>query len=211
MLDAAEAAGVVHALATEFRWATGQELLRRVVRDGVDRRAARSPPSSSTCRCSPIRDPKCPTGGRTRRRAAVGSARHAPHVVDQIRTTLGEFDGVSAALSNLAPHGWTAEDGYSVRFRLRSGVDGIMQSCAGDLGPILVTTRIAGTTATAWLEGEGVAVADASGTRTVDVPAGLVLAPPDPPPADLMVTTYDLHALDRHRPRAVHAHGGGVP
>jgi predicted dehydrogenase len=79
-----------------------------------------------------------------------------------------------------------------VRFRLRSGVDGIMQSSAGDFGPMLVSTRIAGTAGTAWLEGEGVAVADAGGTRQLDVPADLVLAPPDPPAADLMTTAYDL-------------------
>src|SRR5689334_21180781 len=35
MLAAAEAAGVVHLVGTEFRWDTGQALLRRVVRDGA--------------------------------------------------------------------------------------------------------------------------------------------------------------------------------
>src|SRR5207302_3789795 len=35
MLDAAEKAGVVHFLGTEFRWASAQELMRRVVADGA--------------------------------------------------------------------------------------------------------------------------------------------------------------------------------
>jgi predicted dehydrogenase len=120
---------------------------------------------------------------------------YAPHVVDQIRTTLGEFDGVSAALPQLAPHGWTADDSFSVRFRLRSGVDGIIQSSAADFGPPLAATRVTGTTGTAWVEGDAVSVADATGTRQLEVPADLVLPPPDPAPTDLMVTTYDfLHS-----------------
>ena len=191
MLEAAEAAGVVHALGTEFRWATGQELLRRVVRDGV----IGEPRAATFLLHMPLLahpGTEVPDWWSDASQGGGWLGAHAPHVVDQIRTTLGEFEGVSAALQRLAPHGWTAEDSYSVRFRLRSGVEGIMQSSAGDFGPMLVTTRIAGTTATVWLEGEGVAVADASGTRQVDVPADLLLAPPDPPPADLMVTAYDL-------------------
>jgi predicted dehydrogenase len=191
MLAAAEAAGVVHALAAEFRWATGQELLRRVVRDG----AIGEPRLATFILHMPLLahpGSEVPEWWSDASQGGGWLGAYAPHVVDQIRTTLGEFDGVSAALSNLTPHGWTAEDGYSVRFRLHSGVDGIMESSAGDLGSILAVTRVAGTLGTASIEGDSVTVADASGARTVDVPAGLVLAPPDPPPADLMVTTYDL-------------------
>jgi len=35
MLDAAEKAGVVHLLGTEFRWSTGQALAARVIKDGA--------------------------------------------------------------------------------------------------------------------------------------------------------------------------------
>ncbi len=191
MLDAAEAAGVVHFLGTEFRWGTGQELMRRVVRDGT----IGEPRLATFLLHMPLLahpGTEVPEWWSDAAQGGGWLGAHAPHLVDQIRSTLGEFDGVSAALPTLADHGWTAEDSYSVRFRLRTGVDGIMQSSAGDFGPIFVSTRIAGTRATAWLEGEGVAVADASGTRPVDVPTDLVLAPPDPPPSDLMVTAYDL-------------------
>ena len=41
-------------------------------------------------------------------------------------------------------------------------------------------------------------VADRSGTRTLDTPADLQNPPPDPAPADLMVTAYD------------HLHGAGT-
>jgi predicted dehydrogenase len=40
-----------------------------------------------------------------------------------------------------------------------------------------------------------VQVADSTGSRILDVPEDLKNPPPDPPPADLMVTAYDhLHA-----------------
>ena len=191
MLDAAESAGVVHALGTEFRWATGQELLRRAVRDGV----IGEPRLATFLLHMPLLahpGSEVPDWWSDEAQGGGWLGAHAPHVVDQIRTTLGEFAGVSAALPSLAPHGWSAEDSYCVHFRLRSGVEGIMQSTAADFGPVLVATRIAGTRGTAWLEGDGVAVADASGTRQLDVPADLALAPPDPPPADLMTTAYDL-------------------
>jgi predicted dehydrogenase len=37
-----------------------------------------------------------------------------------------------------------------------------------------------------------VSVADASGTRTLPPPPDVPVTPPDPPPADLMSTAYDL-------------------
>ena len=63
---------------------------------------------------------------------------HGSQVIDQIRATLGEFEGVSASLPHVAARAMSAEDGFAVHFRLRSGVDGIMQSTAGDWGPPLV-------------------------------------------------------------------------
>ena len=182
MLAAAEAAGVVHALAAEFRWATGQELLRRVVRDG----AIGEPRLATFILHMPLLahpGSEVPEWWSDASQGGGWLGAYAPHVVDQIRTTLGEFDGVSAALSNLTPHGWTAEDGYSVRFRLHSGVDGIMESSAGDLGSILAVTRVAGTLGTASIEGDSVTVADASGrARSTSLPASCSRHPIRPRP-----------------------------
>ena len=117
------------------------------------------------------------------------------HVIDQIRTTLGEFTGVSASLLNVADHGWTAEDTFSVHFRTQSGCEGVMQSSAADRGPFLITSRIAGTKGAAWTEGDTVKLADDSGTRTIEIPEDLVTNAAEPPPADLLVTAYDwLHS-----------------
>jgi predicted dehydrogenase len=100
--------------------------------------------------------------------------------------------GVNAALPHVAGHAWTAEDSDTVRFGLRSGVEGIMQSSASAWGPPVLLTRIAGTHGTVIVEGDTVLLSDRSGTRPVPVPDHLAPVPPDPPAADLMVTTYDL-------------------
>jgi predicted dehydrogenase len=116
---------------------------------------------------------------------------HAPHLIDQVRSGLGEFAGVSAGLPRVAPHEWSAEDSFSVRFRLTNGVEGIMHESACDLGPPMFMTRIVGTAGTLWAEGGAVFVADLKGTRQLPVPDDLVALPSDPPPMDLLVSSYD--------------------
>jgi predicted dehydrogenase len=114
------------------------------------------------------------------------------HDIDQIRVALGEFAAVSASLPHVVDRGWSAEDAFVVHFRLRNGCVGVMQSVAGDRGPMLFATRVAGTHGAVWAEGDRVQIADASGTRELACPPELVVAPPDPPPAELMHTAYDL-------------------
>ena len=70
-----------------------------------------------------------------------------------------------------------------------------MQSAASDRGPMLFVRRVAGTSGTVWTEGDRVRVADEGGTRDVEMPAELAVAPSEPPPADLMATAYErLHS-----------------
>ena len=92
--------------------------------------------------------------------------------------------------------GWTSEDCYVVQFRTAGGAVGVMQSVASDRGPMLIATRVVGTLGTAWAEGNRIRVADANGTREIAMPDELRVAPPEPPPADLLLTAYDkLHAF----------------
>jgi len=71
----------------------------------------------------------------------------------------------------------------------------MLQSTAGGWGAPVIATRFYGSKGTLWIEGDGVHVADASGTRKLKVPDDLVNPAPIPPPAELMLTTYDhLHA-----------------
>jgi predicted dehydrogenase len=191
MLAAAEEAGVVHLLGTEFRFGTAQALLTRLVGDG----AVGTPRLATFLLLMPLlADP----GGDVPEwwaRAEDGGGwlgAHATHVIDQIRATLGEFSGVSASLSRVSDRPMSADDAYTVHFRTESGVDGIMQSSGSVWGPPVVTTRISGDQGTVWIEGDRVWLADAQGQRIVDPPNDLVTGPPNPPPADLLVTTYDL-------------------
>ena len=60
---------------------------------------------------------------------------------------------------------------------------------------------MAGTRGTAWIEGLGstVKVADANGTRTLDVPVELAVGSASAPPRELLRTTYEQmtgHGLD---------------
>jgi len=195
MLAAADSAGVVHLLGTEFRWATGQALAARLIREG----AIGSPRMATLVLHVPLlADPRgeLPEWWADAGEGGGWLGAQAAHVVDQVRTTLGEFEGVSASLPLVADRSMTAEDSYTVHFRTRTGVDGMMQSTAGAFGPPLFVTRIAGTAGTVWVDFDTVSIADADGQRQVPVPDDLVLPPPDPPPADLLVSAYDqLHAF----------------
>jgi predicted dehydrogenase len=191
MRDAADAAGVIHLLGTEFRFATGQALLTRTVRAG----AIGEPKLATFLLDMPLlAEPgaELPDWWSDAAQGGGWLGAHGSHVIDQIRVTLGEFSGVSATLANVAPRPMTAEDSYMVHFRLVSGVEGFMASSAAAWGPPLVVARVVGTTGTAWVEGDAVRIGDADGSRVVPQPPDLISPPPDPPPADLMVSAYDL-------------------
>jgi predicted dehydrogenase len=191
MEGAADAAGVVHLLGTEFRFATGQALLTRTVRAG----SIGEPKLATFMLDMPLlADPaaELPDWWSDAAQGGGWLGAHGSHVIDQIRVTLGEFTGVSATLANVAPRAMTAEDSYMVHFRLATGVEGVMASSAAAWGQPLVVARVVGTNGTAWMEGDAVRIGDASGSRPVPTPPDLLYPPPDPPPADLMVTAYDL-------------------
>jgi len=195
MLAAAEAAGVVHLLGTEFRFATGQALATRAVRRGEigEPRVA-----TFLLHMPGLADPRgeVPAWWGDRSQGGGWLGAYASHVIDQVRTTLGEFEGVSASLSLLSDRDWTAEDTYTVHFRTRSGAEGVLQSSAGSWGAPIGATRIAGTKGTLWIEGDQVKVGDRDGIRTLETPEDLVVGPPTPPPRELLHTAYDmLHSM----------------
>jgi len=191
LLDAAKRAGVVHMLGTEFRFAPGQALLTRLVRDG----AIGEPRLATFLLHIPLLaapDADVPPWWSDAAQGGGWLGAHASHAIDQVQTTLGEFASVSASLPNVGAHAWTAEDAYLVHFRLHNGCVGVLESVASDRGPMLFATRVAGTLGTAWAEGDRVRLADADGTRDVDCPPDLAVGAPDPPAADLLHSAYDL-------------------
>ena len=182
MLDAAEQAGVFHMVAHEFRWLPDRALFGRAIAQGMigDPRFLVMDQFIPFCA-----DPETPLpkwwfdpgqgGGWL---GAGGS-----HMMDQIRAWLGEFDTLSANLLLVSDRKVDCEDTYSMRFKLKSGVEGSMQQTAGAWGPMASLWRCAGTHGTVWTEQGKVFVADKAGSRELEVPADLTLPPP-PPAAD---------------------------
>jgi len=190
MLAAAEQAGVVHLVGTEYRWGAAQGLATRAIAEGVV-----GTPRLATFLLFGgfLADPDAgaPDWWSAADQGGGWLQAHAPHLIDQVRSSLGEFAGVSAGLPRVAEHKWAAEDSFSVRFRLTNGVEGVMHESASDWGPPMFMTRVAGTSGTLWVEGGAVRVADSAGTRTLPVPDDLAALPSDPPPADLLESDYD--------------------
>jgi predicted dehydrogenase len=181
MLRVAIDAGIVHLVGHEFRFAPERAVIGRAIAEG-QLGAVRL---ISLVQFVPlIADPAArvprwwfdePAGG-----GWLGAA--GSHVVDQVRAWLGDFETVSARLTVVADRRDGAEDTFTVRFRLRAGVDGVLQQTAAAWGPMSGVTRIAGTRGSAWIEGAEAWIADADGTRRLAIPADLQV--PDPPPVN---------------------------
>jgi predicted dehydrogenase len=200
MLDAAEAAGVVHLLGTEFRFATAQALLRRVVQRG-DIGEPRFAMFLLEVPLIADHAAEVPAWWEDRSVGGGWLGAHGSHWIDQVRTTVGEITGVSAALPVVSGRPMSAEDTFTVHFRTELGVEGVLHSSAASRGPMLADQRVTGTLGTAWIQGDEVHVATAEGSGPVEVPDELRLGAPVPPPMDLMVTAYDwMHSMgiDRH-------------
>lgn len=191
MLAAANKAGVVHLLGTEFRFATAQAQLTRVVRSGAigDPRHAIFQLHIPT-----LSDPNAeiPRWWELASEGGGWFGAYGSHVVDQIRATLGEFVGVSASLQRLSPRpDMTADDTYTVHFRLANGCTGLMTASCASAGQMLMTTKISGSRGSAWIEGDDVWTDTGSGPIKLQPPDDLPHEAPDPPPAALLHTTYD--------------------
>ena len=103
---------------------------------------------------------------------------HGSHIIDQVRTAVGEFVSLSATLPTVSARDGVAEDSYAVRFQAANAVEGILQHTAGAWGPMAGMTRVAGTEGTVWIESGTVKIADRNGTRDLTVPEDLILPPP---------------------------------
>ncbi|HUH94123.1 MAG TPA: Gfo/Idh/MocA family oxidoreductase, partial [Casimicrobiaceae bacterium] len=175
----------------EFRFATAQALAARAIADGM----IGEPRLATLLLHIPmLADPAAEVPGwwSDRRQGGGWLGAHGSHLIDQVRSTLGEFAGVSASLRCLGERPWSAEDSYTVHFRLRSGAEGVLQSTASVWGRFMACTQFAGSRGTLWIEGDDVWVADRSGARCLPVPDDLVLGRPEAPPMDGFATAYEL-------------------
>lgn len=191
MLAAATEAGVVHLLGTEFRFAPAQALAARAIAEG----AIGEPRLVTILLHVPMlahAGAEVPDWWSDRAQGGGWLGAHGSHLIDQVRHALGEFAGVSASLRHISEKDWTAEDSYTIHFRLRSGVEGVLQSSASTWGRFFACTQFAGSRGTLWLEGDEVWVGDAAGARRLPVPDDLAVGPPEPPPSEGLTTAYDM-------------------
>ena len=182
MLEAAQRAGVVHLVGHEFRWQPERAIVARAIAEGLIGK-----PKFVTLLnyISLVASPeaKMPRWWFDTQAGGGWLGASGSHIVDQVRTTVGEFASLSAALPIVSAREGVAEDSYVLRFQLVNGAQGIMQQTAGAWGALAGMTRVAGTEGTVWIEHGVVKIADRNGTRDFPIPPDLVLPPP-PPPSD---------------------------
>ncbi len=189
MLDAAEAAGIVHILGHEHRFDVHQSLAYQAMREGV---IGEPRMLTHIMELPMFADEKTEVpdwwGDASEGGGWLGA--NGIHMIDLARNLMGEITGVSASLATLSDHGWSAEDSFSIHFRTPNG-GGLLQSSISDMAPPLFATRVAGTRGALWIEPPNVFVADASGTRQLEAGPELAHREVAAKPHDYVKTTYD--------------------
>ena len=182
MLEAAQRAGIVHLVGHEFRWTPDRALFARAIAEGlIGKPKLAILAQYMALVASP--EAKMPRWWFDEQAGGGWLGAQGSHIIDQVRTALGEFVSLSARLPTVSAREGVAEDSYTVHFQTANGADGILQHTAGAWGPGAGMTRVAGTEGTVWIENGAVKVADRNGTRELPVPADLEIPPP-PPPSD---------------------------
>jgi predicted dehydrogenase len=183
MLQAAEAAGVANLIGLEFRFAPERAMMARVIAEG----AIGEPKLASFTTFIPyvVGDQlDMPHWWFDEEVGGGWLGASSPHLIDWIRFTLGEYVSLSGGIATLAPKNGDADDSYVFRFRMESGLEGVVQQSAAAWGPSIDIARVMGTKGTVWMEGAEVKIADKEGTRIVAPAADLALPPVPPLSAD---------------------------
>jgi predicted dehydrogenase len=164
--DAAERAGVTHALGHEFRWEAPRRTTARVIADGAigEPRVVSSVDFVNLLNNPAFRMPDWyfdadAAGGWL---GASGS-----HMVDAMRVWLGEFAQVSAQTTVARADAGGSEDSFVLQFRTRGGAVGSLLQ-TGASWASAGRTVISGTAGTLVLEGGTVTLGDAEGRRPIE-------------------------------------------
>jgi predicted dehydrogenase len=181
MFEAAEKAGVIHMLGAEFRFETEQALLRRIVLDGL----IGEPKHFLRIYHQPgLQDPheKLSDWWEDAGQGGGFLGAFGAHMIDQVRSTLGEIRQVSGTLQTLAPGRprMTADDCYTVQFETDGGAQGILVAAMASPGPLIMGTKITGS--------QG-GVQNQDGARRVEPPAEMVNPPPKPFEVQALIQT----------------------
>jgi predicted dehydrogenase len=181
MLAAAERAGVMHLIGNEFRWQPDRALVGRAIAEGL----IGEPRFLTLTQYIPFAaDPtaRLPKWWFTKEAGGGWLGASGSHLIDQVRMWVGDFGSLSAALPTVSDRVNVAEDSFVLRFRMKNGLEGIIQQTAGAWGPQATMCRVAGSQGTVWMEDGIVRVANRDGVRDLPIPDDLVL-PPAPAPA----------------------------
>jgi predicted dehydrogenase len=175
MVAAAERAGVPGLVGHEFRWAPERAAVGRALGAGAIGEPRLAAFISTV---GLVADPgaRMPPWWFDRAGGGGWLLASGSHAVDQVRTWLGEFDTVAAALATVSdrPAG-DAEDSFSIRFRLVNGVEGVLQQSGGAWGPALGLAHVAGTAGSIGIDDDGPWIADPEGRRPLPIDADLAL------------------------------------
>ena len=176
LLAEAERAGVVHMLGNQFRMLAERVVVARSIADGLigEPRFATLVQYTSLLADA---DSKWPRWWFDRTAGGGWLGASGSHTIDQIRSWLGEFASVSAALPIVAERRDVAEDSFVVRFSLTNGVQGMIQQTGAAWGPSSAMARVAGTRGTVWVDNGEAWLADRAGTRRLPIPPELELVP----------------------------------
>lgn len=177
MLAAAEAAGIIHLMGNEFRWLSDRALVMRAIADGL----IGEPRYATISGYLPlVADPaaRMPQWWFDEREGGGWLGAHGAHIIDQVRSWMGDFESLSASLSTVSARNAGAEDSYTLKFRLRNGVEGVIQQSAGAWGPPASMTHVAGTLGTLWVENGIVKLATKEGVRDLPETPDLQLPVP---------------------------------
>jgi len=177
MLAAAEKAGKVHTIGNEFRFVPERATVARAIAEGVIGKPHFATFTQFMGFVSSFED-EFPDWWFDPGQGGGWLGTSCSHVVDQVRSWLGEFESVSGALTHGAFRRGPVDDSFAVRFRLVSGLEGVLQQSACSFGPLVEMTRIAGLDGSIWTDHSGVHFADKTGERSLPIPPDLALPPP---------------------------------
>ncbi len=180
MLEAAERAGVVHMLGNQMRSLPNRIVAGRAIADG----AIGEPRYLTFVQHIGLladTEQQWPDWWFSKESGGGWLGASGSHMIDHVRSWLGDFASLSAALPVVADRDRNvAEDTYNIRFRMACGVEGTITQSAAAWGPQVHMNRVVGSHGTLWLENERAWIADRNGTRELPVPAELELAKMEP-------------------------------
>jgi predicted dehydrogenase len=175
MRDAAERAGVTNLVGHEFRWAPDRAVVARAIHAGM---IGEPRLFTLTQYVSLVADAgvRMPPWWFDELRGGGWLGASGSHVIDQLRTWLGEFDTVSATLPSVRADAQGAEDSFVVRVTMANGAHGVLQQTAASWAPGAIgVSVVAGTSGTIDVGPAGVWLSDRDGRRLLGVPDDLRL------------------------------------